>query len=124
MNSLIFVYNADSGMANALLDTGRRIFKPQDYPCPLCMVTYGPFGMKNDWKQFIAKLPFSVTFLHKNELPTGLQKGLKDFPCMVLQEAERTSILIGGKEFQKITDLATLQHKVTTALSLHYPQMH
>jgi hypothetical protein len=121
---LIFVYNAERGMASALLDTGRRILKPRDYPCPLCMVTYGPFGMKSDWKKFIAGLPFTVTFLHKDELPAILQNELKDFPCLVLQEAERTSILISGEDFRRIKDLNTLKYKVTTALDIHHSKIH
>jgi hypothetical protein len=118
INTLIFVYNADSGIANALLDTGRRIFTPQDYPCPLCMVTYGPFGMRSEWKIFIAELPYDVTFLHKNELPTRLQKELKDFPCLVLHAGDRTSVLISAEEFKKIKDLTTLKSTVTAALNI------
>ncbi len=116
MNSLLFVYNADSGIANALLDTGHRILRPGDYPCPLCMVTYGAFGMKSDWKRYIAGLPYPVTFLHKNKIPKHLLIVIKDFPCLVLQEDERTSILINGEEFRAIRDLNTLKYRVTTAL--------
>jgi hypothetical protein len=117
MNSLIFVYNADSGLANALLDTGRRILKPQDYPCSLCLVTYGPFGMKRDWKDFTASLPYPVVFLHKNELSDSLQNELRDFPCLVLQRTKQTSVLIDGNEFRKIKDINTLKKNVITALN-------
>jgi hypothetical protein len=118
MNSLIFVYNADSGLANALIDTGHRLLKPADYPCALCMVTYGPFGMKWEWKEFIAKLPYEVTFLHKNELPKKLKNELNDFPCLILLKTALTSILISGDEFRAIKDLGMLKKKVTTALQL------
>jgi hypothetical protein len=118
MNSLLFIYNADRGITNALLDTGHRIINPDDYPCPLCLVTYGPFGMKRDWKKFIATLPYKVTFLHKNELPTRLQKVLKDFPCLMLESSEATRILISSEEFREIKDLTLLKQKVTTALNL------
>jgi hypothetical protein len=118
MDSLIFVYNADSGLANALLDTGHRLIKPADYPCSLCMATYGPFGMKRDWKEFIAKLPYKVTFLHKNELSQELKKELNDFPCLVLQSAELTRTLISGAEFRQIKDLSMLKKKVTVALKI------
>ena len=111
-------------MANALLDTGHRIFSPEDYPCALCMITYGPFGMKSDWKRYIAGLPYPVTFLHKNELTKHLLKELKDFPCLVLQEAESTRMLISGEEFRVIRDLNTLKCKVTMALSRHHSETH
>ncbi len=124
MDSLIFVYNADAGVANALLDTGHRILKPRDYPCALCMVTYGPFGMKRDWKEFIAKLPYRVLFLHKNELPKSLKKELVDFPCLVLQEAGLTNILISGDEFREIKDLNMLKKKVIAALNVAGSDIH
>ena len=118
MKSLLFIYNADGGIANALLDTGHRIFKPQDYPCALCMVTYGPFGMKNDWKRFIAGLSYEVKFLHKNELPKSLQSVINAFPCLALQEDGHTSILISGEEFREIKDLDTLKQRVMAVLGL------
>ncbi len=124
MDSLIFVYNADSGLASALLDTGYRLLKPADYPCSLCMATYGPFGMKRDWKEFIAKLPYKVKFLHKNELPKELKKELNDFPCLVLQKAKRMSILISGEEFREINDLSMLKKKVTAVLKLSGSDLH
>lgn len=124
MNSLIFVYNADTGLANALLDTGHRVLKPQDYPCSLCMITYGPFGMKRDWKEFIAKLPYRVVFLHKNELPKNLKNELNDFPCLVLQKAQCTTILISGDEFREIEDLNMLKKRVTMALNLAGSNLH
>ncbi len=118
MKSLIFVYNADSGLANALLDTGHRLIKPASYPCSLCMTIYGPFGMKRDWKRFIAKLPYQVSFLHKNELSKKQKNNINDFPCLILQKADLTSTLISGEEFREIKDLSTLMKKVTQVLQL------
>ena len=116
MSSLTFVYNAESGLANALLDTGRRIFRPRQYGCALCMVTYGPFGMKNDWKRFTSELPYKVTFLHRNELTKKLSIMHLDFPCLILETPQDTKIIIDGPEFRKIRDLHTLQKKVTESL--------
>ena len=116
MSTLLFVYNADGGLANALLDTGRRIFRPSQYECALCMVTYGPFGMKNDWKRFTSELPYKVSFLHRNELTKKLKNMQLDFPCLILETPQVTKIIIDGPEFRKITDLHTLQKKVTEGL--------
>ncbi len=117
MESLLFIYNADSGMANALLDSGRRVLTPKNYPCSLCRITYGPFGMKSDWKRFITALPYAVSFLHKDEVSASLRNELQDFPCLVLQQAGRTSILINGADFRNIKDLDTLKQKVTKTLA-------
>ena len=124
MSALIFVYNADSGLANALLDTGRRIFSPSKYPCSLCMVTYGPFGMKDDWKKFTSQLPYKVLFLHKNELPRKLRTMPLDFPCLLLQEPKVTQIIINREMFRKIKDLHTLQKMVVESLAAHTQLTH
>lgn len=116
MDSLIFIYNAESGLSNALLDTGRRIFNPSKYPCALCMVTYGPFGMKDDWKTFVTQLPYNVIFLHSDELSEELKKMQLELPSLVLQRSGTATVLIGGQEFRTIKDLDSLKLKVTEAL--------
>jgi hypothetical protein len=65
---LIFVYNADSGVFNALSDMAHKIFSPQTYSCNLCALTYSPFGMRKEWKQFLESLDVKLEFLHSDEL--------------------------------------------------------
>ena len=38
-DSLLFVYNADSGFFNTLADIGHKLFSPATYPCQLCAIT-------------------------------------------------------------------------------------
>lgn len=116
MGKILFVYNAESGVANALLDTGRRIFRPKEYPCTLCVVTYGPFGMKNDWKKFTNSLPFETSFIHKDELPKIYTAMQLTFPCVLLDDSKTTTVLISASEFSKINDLNTLKNTVTAKL--------
>jgi len=66
-NSIIFTYNADSGFVNLMKDVVHRVASPGTYPCNLCKVTYGPTGMKNDWKKFIDSIDADVEFLHADE---------------------------------------------------------
>ena len=47
--TFLFVYNADSGPLKALFDFGHKIVSPGTYPCSLCRLTYGPFGMRREW---------------------------------------------------------------------------
>jgi hypothetical protein len=84
MKSIIFVYNADSNLASAMLDVGRRILTPKKYPCTLCKITYGPFGMKQDWKAFTKSLPFESSFLHKDKIPKGILNLSLSFPAVLL----------------------------------------
>lgn len=66
--TLIFVYNADSGFVNTLLDIGHKIVSPQTYACNLCAITHSTFSMRDEWKQFVAGLGVPVEFLHRDEL--------------------------------------------------------
>ena len=74
--TLVFVYNADSGLANTLLDIGHKIVSPQTYNCNLCALTHSTFSMRDEWKQFVAELGIQVEFLHKDELDK--QYGIRD----------------------------------------------
>jgi hypothetical protein len=115
MDSLVFIYNAESGLANALIDTGRRIFRPEVYPCALCMITYGPFGMKKDWDQFIHSL-------HKNELPPELRDSDISFPCLLKLHGNQHSVLIDSQTFNNLKDLALLIKEVNRVLALQSNQ--
>ncbi|MHB8741800.1 MAG: hypothetical protein ACYC9L_01630 [Sulfuricaulis sp.] len=66
--TLVFVYNADSGLANTLLDICHKIVSPQTYNCNLCLLTHATLNMRREWKEFVEQLGVSVEFLHRDEL--------------------------------------------------------
>lgn len=65
---LLFVYNADSGLFNAMADAAHKVFSPQTYACNLCKVTYGLMTEKRAWRRFIEDLDVDARFLHRDEL--------------------------------------------------------
>ena len=66
--TLVFVYNADSGFVNTLLDIGHKIIAPQTYACNLCAITHSTFSMRDEWKRFVDDLKLPIEFLHRDEL--------------------------------------------------------
>jgi len=66
--TIVFVYNADSGLLNLLADTAHRAVRPSTYPCKLCAVTYSFQGMKREWREFLDGLDIPCAFLHRDEL--------------------------------------------------------
>lgn len=64
---LIFVYNADSGLGNMLLDGAHKILQPNTYACSLCSLTFGAFTEKATWKKFREAHQAEMKFLHKDE---------------------------------------------------------
>ncbi len=71
--TLVFVYNADSGLFNLLTDITHKIFSPQTYNCNLCAVTHDKFGMKNEWREYLKTLNTPVEFLHADEFKAKYQ---------------------------------------------------
>src|SRR5438067_3608778 len=76
--TLVFVYNAESGLFNALTDMAHKIFAPQTYQCQLCALTYSAFGMRQGWRRFLATLDSPCEFLHADELRA--RYGISDAP--------------------------------------------
>ena len=99
---LIFVYNADSGLVSAYLDAMHKIFSPKTYPCNLCAITYGNFKMKNEWRNFIEKLPLKTSFLHRDEW-IGKTKRHDQLPAVFLSESSGFSVLIPSEEMEKLS---------------------
>lgn len=67
IQKLLFIYNADSGLGNMLLDGAHKILSPDTYACSLCSLTYGAFSEKSEWKKFRTKSAIPMDFLHKDE---------------------------------------------------------
>jgi hypothetical protein len=64
---LIFVYNADSGFMNTMLDIGHKIVNPETYSCNLCKMTFDTFRENKKWKEFRENSAFKMEFLHRDE---------------------------------------------------------
>jgi hypothetical protein len=72
ISKLIFVYNANSGKLNALLDSAHKITSPGTYECHLCVLTFGVFKENELWVRFRESLAtnfpdLKLEFLHKDE---------------------------------------------------------
>ena len=78
---LVFVYNADSGFLNTLLDIGHKIIKPETYTCNLCNLTFGNFAENAKWKAFREESAHEMEFLHRDEFEATYDRKL---PCPVI----------------------------------------
>ena len=64
---LLFIYNANSGIRNMLLDGAHKILSPSTYECNLCDITFGAFTENKGWKKFRKETIMEMDFLHKDE---------------------------------------------------------
>ncbi len=67
IKKLVFVYNANAGIKNGLLDIAHKIINPGTYECNLCELTFGTFTEKSRWKKFRQDHTIEMEFLHKDE---------------------------------------------------------
>lgn len=110
--TLVFVYNAESGLLNAIKDGIWKAVSPTTYQCRLCTLTFGAATMKNRWKRFIESLNIPVEFLHKDEF--FKQYNCKDtkFPSAYYTDFEGIHLLVSQKEMNETETLEDLMKLV------------
>ena len=124
---LIFVYNADSGLRNAIKDSAHKILSPKTYQCKLCELTYGPFKEKKKWKAFRKNSNVEMKFLHADEFELLYKSKFRpafELPVVLLENQYDLEVLISSKTFESIETLETLMSKIekhTTAHEKHQP---
>ncbi len=114
--SLLFVYNADTGLFSVVTDYAHKILSPKTYPCNLCAITYGSMGMNKKWEEFIAKLSFPVEFLHRDEFVKHYDFKDTQLPAAFLKKGDNITILITQDEINKCTTIEELMNLVTGKL--------
>ena len=109
---LLFVYNADGGILNALKDALHKAVKPESYPCSLCATTYGAVSMRPEWRDYVAKLPYPAVFLHRDELKRDWPQVTEPLPAIFLQEpGGQPEVLVSAAELplgQSLPELKAL----------------
>ncbi|MEM9310083.1 MAG: hypothetical protein AAGA34_01440 [Pseudomonadota bacterium] len=121
---LILVYNADTGLIQALMHAVHKQVWPDTYPCSLCALTYGAVSMRGDWKAFWQALDAKVDFYHRDDftqdfpaLGTG---GVREvaLPSILISEAgEEPRVLIANCELDVMANVDQLMHRVSAKLT-------
>ena len=109
--SILFVYNADSGLFNTLTDIAHKIFAPETYECNLCAITYGNFAMRAEWKEFLETLEVELEFLHRDEFSGRYPEVTEPLPAIFLKDGDRIDPWIPAGEINacgSVDDLKTL----------------
>ena len=111
IQKLLFIYNAEAGAVNALLDAGHKLLSPQTYNCSLCGLTYGVFTEKKDWKRFRKEHDIPMEFLHKDEFEKEYASKFGstfDYPIVVGQVNGDLQVVISSEELNKTEKLEDL----------------
>jgi hypothetical protein len=113
--ALVFVYNADSGVFNALADAAHKIFSPQTYGCNLCALTHTAVSMRGEWRRFLEELDAPSEFLHADEL--GARYGVTGvpLPAVFKRDGEKIEVLIGADSINACGTLDELESLILKA---------
>tara|TARA_R110001632_G_scaffold76141_8_gene172869 strand:- start:936 stop:1310 length:375 start_codon:yes stop_codon:yes gene_type:complete len=117
---LIFVYNAQSGKMNALLDTAHKIVSPSTYSCDLCALTFGSFRESEIWKDFREKSKVPMEFYHKNEFEKAFaSKWLAKYtyPVLLIQNENGLEVGVTAQGFAELETLESLMDAVNTLIA-------
>lgn len=124
---LIFVYNADAGgFFSGIKDTLHKTFRKSTYQCNLCAVTFGAFGMKKEWKNYVNNLDapveffkkdkFKFEFLHKDEFEEKYLIKDAKFPSAYIIKEGRLELFITQDEMNVIKSIEELKEIIDERL--------
>jgi hypothetical protein len=106
---LIFVYNADGGTLNAIMDSAHKLFAPSTYQCSLCAITHGMLTMRKEWKDYMGNLPYETRFYHRDEFRQEWPSHTMSLPAiLMLQEDRSLRVLVSAEELDKQSSIAQL----------------
>ena len=113
---LVFIYNADSGLLNAVKDYFHKKRSPDTYECNLCMQTFGGFSMKKDWKSYINDLDVPTEFLHKDEFEKNYDVKNAEYPSAYLRNGSGMKLIISKDEMNNVKSLDEMKELVSKKL--------
>lgn len=113
---IILVYNAYGGIYPGIEDIIHKEFFPKSYPCNLCYQTFGTFGMKEEWKQFLDSLPYRKTELHKDEFKRKYKPEDLQLPAILVSDGTSVQILVNAEEINQRKTLQQLKDLVRSKI--------
>lgn len=106
---LIFVYNADGGVFNSVMDAAHKLISPATYPCSLCAITYGAVGMRREWKAYLQAMPQDMVFYHRDEFASQWPGVTAKLPAIFLQDGSGPlTPLVSNEELDAVGSVAQL----------------
>ncbi|MBK1724590.1 hypothetical protein [Thiocystis violacea] len=108
----LFVYNADTGLFNGLADAAHKILSPETYACALCKVTYGWFGERGVWRDFLASLNADCRFLHRDEFQARFPEARIALPAVLRLVDDRPVVCLDAERLSQCADLDELMRLV------------
>jgi hypothetical protein len=114
---IVFLYNAESGLFNALSDIAHKALSPQTYPCNLCALTHSALGMRKEWKDYLDGLDLEKEFLHSDQLARRYGAEGVALPAVLRKRGEGVELMIDADAINRCKSLEDLKGLLTARLS-------
>ena len=105
--NLLFVYNANSGFRNIILDGAHKVLSPGTYNCSLCELTFGVIAEHTVWKRYRKRSELPMKFLHKDEFTKAYASKFIPrftFPIVLAETADGLEVFIRTSELNGMED--------------------
>jgi hypothetical protein len=117
--TLVFVYNAEEGMRHAIMDSLHKTFSPQTYACNLCAITYGPFRMDRQWRDWLQTLNMPMRFFHRSDFRAAWPQSDFALPAVLIEIDGSLVSLLTPQDFATIRSVDTLIAALEQKLTQH-----
>ncbi len=111
---LIFIYNADGGIAQGIMDSVHKTLSPSTYPCSLCAITYGAFTMDRRWRAWLKALPVPSVFFHKDDSPYRSMA----LPVVLIERGGQVGTLVSAERLNALDNVDALIAEIEGQLRL------
>ncbi len=105
---LVFVYNAEAGLLNGIVDSVHKVVSPSTYQCNLCAITHGLATMNRDWRDWLKRLDMPTRFFHRADFRQSWPDADIRLPAILLERDQRLTMLVNAEEFADIRDVGQL----------------
>jgi hypothetical protein len=116
-SKIVFVYNAEAGLLNGMMDSLHKTVSPETYECALCSITHGMFSMDKTWRAYLKSLPFESVFYHRKDFGEAFPTVSFELPVILLQRGEKLTELVSAKHMKKAADVNALSKELDLALA-------
>ncbi len=114
---LIFVYNAEAGLMNGMMDSLHKTISPGTYECALCAITHGFFTMDKAWRAYLKALPVEAAFFHRKDFAEAYPAADIALPAILLDRNGGLLELVAAKRMKSLTDVNALSQALDAALT-------
>lgn len=105
---LVFVYNAEAGLVNGVMDSIHKLVSPSTYKCDLCAITYGLARMKDDWRAWLERSGRAVQFFHRKDFRQAWPGVDVPLPAILVREDDTLRVLVSAAELAHIDNVGQL----------------